>query len=664
MGSNRFAIAAKKTASLAKKHLGPAQRDLIWAGAMFVGISIALVAVDFFEWIFEFTRDHEDLELDEWIAAVPALALAGAWFSWRRWQQIAATERELAALEAQRTDALENISEGFALWDENDRLLLCNNKYRNLYPDLSDVTVPGVHFNDFARAGYERGVFERDGMKLDTAIARRLERHRQATSTFEHELSDGRWVRVSKRRTKAGSVVSILTDITHLVEADEKIRQMAMEDPMTGLPNRAQFHIQLESALANADRAGSKVGVMLLDLDHFKKVNDTLGHAVGDKLLQQVGKRITESVRKTDLVARLGGDEFAVITVNAQLFGGVHRVGTAIIEALSAPFIIDGKTVHTGTSVGATIYPDDPGEAGELLRNADVALYQAKDEGRGSCHLFDEKLDIAMQERTALERDLRTAVAQEQLFLVFQPQIDLRTGAVIGAESLVRWQHPERGLVGPNEFIPVAEATGQIVDINRWVIRRACEQMVTWIDAGTAPPRLSVNISPVLFRQQDFFADLRQALDETGLDPRRLEIEITESVAMAAGDDAERVLFELRAVGVQLAIDDFGTGYSSLNRLKQFPLDRLKIDRSFVSNITTNEDDAAISRAITEMGHALDMKVIAEGAETSAQVEFLTKLGCDEVQGYFYSKPLPADELVEFIATYRPAHSVAKQRVV
>ena len=648
-----------KLPGLAK--VGPVQRDLIWAALGVALLSSVLISIDFFEELFAVTRRYEAYELDDLIATVPALALLAAWFSWRRWRQVTATEQELARSEAQLTDALESISEGFALWDVDDRLVRCNNIYRNVYPDLTDVTVPGTRFVDFARAAYSRGIFPCEGKDLETAVADRLARHRQATSSFEHELGDGRWVRVSKRQTKAGLTVGILTDITHLVEADKQIRKMAMEDSLTGLPNRAQFQSQLEHALANADRTASKIGVMLLDLDHFKKVNDTLGHAVGDKLLQAVAARIRGCVRQTDLVARLGGDEFAVITVNAQQFGGVHRVGSAIIRAMAEPFSIDGKIVHTGTSIGATVYPDDPGSAGDLLRSADVALYQAKDEERGSCRLFDEQLDGVMRARTAVERDLQTAVTEDQLRLVYQPQIDLNTGQVVGAESLLRWHHPERGLVSPGNFIEIAETTGQIVDINRWVIRHACEQMVAWITAGVALPRLSLNISPVLFRQQDFFDDLRRVLEVTGLDPQRLEVEITESVAMAAGDDAERVLFHLRAIGVQLAIDDFGTGYSSLNRLKHFPLDRLKIDRSFVRNITSNDDDAAISRAITEMGHALDMRVVAEGAETADQVALLAGLGCDEVQGFYFSKPLAADDFVAFIDTHDAA-AIAGQR--
>lgn len=653
MFSERLALPHKTLFAAANRRLGPIQRDLIWGGVVFAATAALLVSVDFVEQVFEFTRAHEELELDEWIATIPALALTAAWFSWRRWRQLAATERDLSESEAQLTDALENISEGFALWSADDRLVLCNNRYRNLYPDLTDMTVPGTDFTDFIRAGYEREIFPRDGADLETAIAQRLERHRESKEAFEHELGDGRWVRVSKRQTKSGMTVSILTDITHLVEADKKIRQMALEDPLTGLPNRAHFQTQLKSALASADRSDSKVGVMLLDLDHFKKVNDTLGHAVGDELLKQVADRVKKCVRQTDLVARLGGDEFAVITVNAQLFGGVHRVGNAIIKAIAEPFVVDGKTIHTGTSVGATVYPDDPGESGELLRNADVALYQAKDGGRGSCRLFDEQLDSAMQARTAVEVDLRAAVPEDQLFLVYQPQIDLKTDEIVGAEALVRWQHPDRGLVGPAEFIEIAEATGQIVEINRWVIRHACEQLVQWIDEDVPLPRLSLNISPVLFRRDDFFDDLSRVLEETGLDPQRLEIEVTESVAMAAGDDAERVLFRLRAIGVQLAIDDFGTGYSSLNRLKHFPLDRLKIDQSFVRNITNDDDDTAISRAITEMGHALDMRIVAEGVETAEQAEILSALGCDEAQGYHYSKPITADAFIEYLGSYQ-----------
>ena len=565
---------------------------------------------------------------------------------------LVAISESLERTKEQLRDAVESISEGFALWDQDDQLVMCNTRYRNLYPELRELLMPGLSFEAFTRAAFDKGVFEGEDEDLEEAIQSRVIRHQTSVSAFEQELGNGRWVRVSKRKTLSGMTVGILSDITKRVESDETIRRMAMEDPLTGLPNRAKFQEELAKALNQSDRTGRNVGVMLLDLDRFKNVNDTLGHAAGDALLREVAKRICDCLRKTDLVARLGGDEFAVITTNAQDVDGVVRAGRRIIQALAMPFLIEGMEVHTGTSIGVSIYPNDKGDQGQLLRNADLALYKAKEDGRGSCWLFDEEMNTEVQHKHAIERDLRDALKQDQFVIVYQPQVDLVTGAIVGAESLLRWEHPERGLISPGDFIPIAEATRQIIPISQWVMRQACRQFAAWQSVGIKLPCIAINVSPLHFRQESLIDDVRLALQESGLEPSKLEIEITESMAMAAGDKALSTLNKLKAMGVKLAIDDFGTGYSSLNRLKEFPVDRLKIDKSFVKRIAERGDDAAICTAVIQLGHTLDLKVIAEGVEEREQMETLKKLGCDQAQGYFFGTPRSAEDFAARFSTF------------
>lgn len=572
---------------------------------------------------------------------------------------------ELHEARTQLADAVESISEGFALWDRDDRLVMYNARYRNIYPSLCDLLQPGLEFEAFVRAGLERGVMshEQDG-GIDESVQERLERHRNSVSAYEQQLCDGRWIRVSKRRTKSGRIVSILTDISERKESEATIERLAMEDALTGLPNRTQFHSRLTDAIDQSERTGRLVGVMLLDLDYFKKVNDTLGHPAGDELLRQVSGRIKDCLRSTDTVARLGGDEFAVIVTNAQEPVAITSIAERIVESLARSFDLDGQEVHTGTSVGITIYPHDRGQSDQLLRNADMALYRAKEEGRGTYQLYDSQMQEEVQARRLLESDLRRAMDREELRIVYQPQFDCRTGELVGAEALLRWRHPERGEVSPAEFIPVAESTRLIIPISEWVLASVCAQSKAWRRSGAAQICISVNISPLHFKQNNLAERIQAALTQADLEPRWLELEITEGVAMSEGSEAKRTLNELKALGIKLAIDDFGTGYSSLNRLKQFPVDRLKIDQSFVRDITTDWDDAAINSAVIQIGHSLNIKVIAEGVETKEQFEFLVEQGCNEAQGYLFSPPLDAEDFAAFVARHDPAsitHISAKQ---
>ena len=563
---------------------------------------------------------------------------------------------ELHEARTQLADAVESISEGFALWGRDDRLVMFNTRYSHIYPSLSDILQPGVSFDAFAKAGLERGVWPRDQeTALEECVRQRLERHRRSVSAYEQQLSDGRWVRVSKRRTKSGRIVSILTDISERKESEATIERLAMEDGLTGLPNRTQFHSKLSDAIDQAERTGRLVGVMLLDLDHFKKVNDTLGHPAGDELLRQVSDRISDCLRSTDTVARLGGDEFAVIVTNAQEPVAITSIAERIVDSIAQSFDLDGHEIHTGTSVGITIFPLDRGQSDQLLRNADMALYRAKEEGRGTYQLYDNQMQEEVQARRVLESDLRGALDREELRLVYQPQFDCRSGALVGAEALLRWRHPERGEISPAEFIPVAESTRLIIPISEWVLATVCRQNRAWQLSGEVQTCISVNISPLHFKQNNLADRIAAILTEAGLESQWLELEITEGVAMSEGSEAKRTLNDLKALGIKLSIDDFGTGYSSLNRLKQFPVDRLKIDQSFVRDITTDWDDAAINSAVIQIGHSLNIKVIAEGVETKAQFEFLVDQGCNEAQGFLFSRPLDTEDFVAFVRSHDPA---------
>lgn len=441
----------------------------------------------------------------------------------------------------------------------------------------------------------------------------------------------------------AGSI----TDISDHKTTEEAIKRLAKTDALTGLPNRTLFHERLQSAITTANREGGMVGVMLLDLDHFKDINDTLGHPAGDELLREVSNRIKLCVRDSDTVARLGGDEFAVVAAKLTDASDTKLLAGRIVDAISKPFNLEGQRVQTAASIGITIYPESTGNSDDLLRNADVALYEAKGAGRGTFMLYDSTMNKRVQARRLIEKDLHQALENDELELYYQPQIELSSQKIIGAEALLRWNHPERGLVMPSEFIPIAEATRMIIPLGEWVLAKACEQNKKWQIEGLPPLVVAINVSPLQFKHQDMLPNLFEAVAASGLDPKWLEIEITEAAAMEKG--AVRVLNELKEFGVQLAIDDFGTGYSSLNRLRSFPVDRLKIDRSFVHSIDTLWDRGAISNSIIQLGHSLNISVIAEGVETQEELDRLRQMGCDDVQGFLFSPPLPAKQFAEFV---------------
>ena len=439
--------------------------------------------------------------------------------------------------------------------------------------------------------------------------------------------------------------VAVFSDITERKASEARIAYLAQHDALTGLPNRALLQDRLDQALAHATRQGKRIALMFLDLDRFKTINDSLGHLTGDKLLQGVAGRLRQCVRETDTVSRQGGDEFIIVLTGVDSPDEAGRVAAKILDQLDAAFDVDGQQLRTSFSIGIALFPEDGHDPETLMKNADTAMYHAKESGRNTYRFFDERMNVNTLERLQLENGLRQAIGRQELRLAYQAQVDLASGRIIGLEALLRWASEPLGNVPPSRFIPLAEECGLIIPIGDWVLREACRQARQWQDAGLAPVPVGVNLSALQFRRSDIVAGVAAALDESGLDGRWLELELTESLLMESGPDVILTLGRLKALGVRLSIDDFGTGYSSLAYLKRFPVDRLKIDQSFVRDLAQNPDDAVIIRTIIQLGHNLRLEVIAEGTETLEQMDFLRREGCTAAQGYLFSRPVPADAI-------------------
>ncbi len=468
---------------------------------------------------------------------------------------------------------------------------------------------------------------------------------------------DGRaypkWVTVSVVRDAHGEVTHHIAnsiDVTEAKAAEDRIRHMAHHDTLTQLPNRVLLHARLEQAMATARRDGGQLALLFIDMDRFKDINDTLGHPVGDGLLVEVGQRLRSLVRDSDIVARLGGDEFVLVLTGTGPQAGPAGAAVAakVLADLGRPYTVRGHELHSTPSIGIALFPEDGDDTDTLMKNADAAMYHAKSAGRNNAQFFTVAMNQATQHRLALEAGLRGAIDRGELFLDYQPQLDLRSGRIVGLEALLRWQHPEMGLIPPLTFIPVAEETGQIEAIGAWVLEEALRQVALWRAAGHAGLRVAVNLSAQQLRGDTFPAQVSQALHRHGLPGSALELEITESVAMRDPARTADLLRQLRHFGVALAIDDFGTGYSSLAYLKQLPLSCLKLDRSFVMDIERDANDA-ICTATIQLAHSLGLAVVAEGVETATQLEFLDRLGCDSAQGYFIARPLPAADCAAFL---------------
>jgi diguanylate cyclase (GGDEF)-like protein len=444
-------------------------------------------------------------------------------------------------------------------------------------------------------------------------------------------------------------IICVVRDITERTYAEEQIKHLAYHDALTGLPNRLLLKDRLTVALSHAQRDRTRVAVLFLDLDRFKVINDSLGHNVGDQLLQAVAARIQSCVRESDTVARLGGDEFTLLLPLTRSEDAAV-VAQKLLESVRYPFHIEGREFYITTSIGISLYPEDGTDAATLIKNADTAMYQAKEQGRDNYQLFNAFVNAKALQRIALEHGLRRALANEEFELHYQPIFDLRTERISGVEALLRWQHPEMGTIAPAVFIPIAESTGVMAPIGTWALRVACRQTRAWHDAGFHNLSLAVNLSATQLHQPDLVDRVSAILGESGLPPRCLELEITESSAMASPDTSVKTLYDLKKLGVRISLDDFGTGHSSLSYLKRFPIDTLKIDQSFVRDITSDPDTAAIVTAIIAMAHSLRLKVIAEGVEYGDQSLFLRQYACDQMQGYLIKQPVPAAEFFDLIA--------------
>jgi diguanylate cyclase (GGDEF)-like protein/PAS domain S-box-containing protein len=462
------------------------------------------------------------------------------------------------------------------------------------------------------------------------------------------------WVMVNLRaaRDESGNVVlfeGTAEDITDRKAAEAQVNFLAYHDALTGLPNRTLFMDRLETALAGARRRKEKVAVLFLDLDRFKTINDSLGHSFGDQMLKVVAQKLKESVREQDTVARVGGDEFLVMLTGVNNTAEPMAAARRMMSAMARTFVVHDRSLSTSCSIGISIFPEQGQDGETLIKNADAAMYCAKEDGSNKVCLFADPMNSRAVAELTMESDLHLALDAKQFFLVYQPQMEIASGRITGMEALIRWRHPKRGLVPPAQFIPVAESCGLIVPIGEWVLRAACSQIKEWQKEGCRVVPLSVNVSALQFRQEGFCTLIGTVLDECGLTPQCLELELTESLLLSNADMMRPVLEELKEMGVSLAIDDFGTGYSSFTYLKHFRVSKVKIDHSFIRDIVTDSDDAAITTAIIRMARSLNLLVVAEGVEDQAQMSFLREQGCYQIQGYYFSKPLIASEIAALL---------------
>ena len=466
-----------------------------------------------------------------------------------------------------------------------------------------------------------------------------------------------KWLSISVVRDKLGQVVNYIgsfVDISERKATEERVRHLAHFDALTDLPNRYSLHERLEQALGFARRNRMRLALMLIDLDHFKSINDSLGHHCGDQLLVQVGRRLSAAVRDSDLVARLGGDEFVVVLPDISAPSDAAHAADKIVKAVAEPYQIDGNLLRSSPSIGICLFPDDATEGSDLLKKADVAMYHAKSRGRCNYQFFTDQMHAAAVKRISIEADMRLALEREEFVLHYQPQLDLRSGRLVGVEALIRWQHPQRGLMPPLEFISIAEESGLIKAIGDWVLREACRQLAQWKSRGIDSLRMSVNLSTSQFLDQGLPGRIQEILMATGLGANSLDLEVTESMSMNSPHDTIAMMRLLTGYGLSLSIDDFGTGYSSLSYLKLFPISTLKIDRSFVKDIETDPNDADICDVTVLLAHKLGLQVVAEGVETPAQLKYLLSIGCEKIQGYLISKPLPGDQAEHFLRGHKP----------
>lgn len=538
--------------------------------------------------------------------------------------------------------AFENASEGMMVMDANANILSINQSF---------TAITGFNQQEvFGTVPKALQVTEREAwrhLQLDGQWRAELLNHRKNGEAYQERLTVNA---VKNQQDETIYYVGVFADITEAKHSQNRLHELVNHDPLTGLPNRRLFNELLEHAIKRAEREHHQIALLFVDLDRFKAINDSLGHQVGDKLLYEVSKRIHHAMRDSDIVARLGGDEFLVMMDMIKHPQDAALIAQKIIYALQVEFFIDGKEIFIGASVGISIFPKDGSDVDSLIKAADIAMYQVKNRGKNNHCFYSEDLSKNAVERFTIESQLRHALERNQFEMYYQPQISLLTGDIIGAEALIRWRHPDLGLVSPARFIPIAEETGLIVQIGEWVLRQAALQAIQWINDGYTMQWISVNVSGVQIMRSNFYDTVYGILIETNCNPNILELEITESTVMQNTEFVIDTFNNIKQLGVRVAIDDFGTGYSSLSNLKRLPLDKIKIDQSFVRGLPDDLDDAAITNTINAMACSLGFTVIAEGVETLAQAAFLKNMGCLEAQGYLYSKPVTAAEFTKLLA--------------
>jgi diguanylate cyclase (GGDEF)-like protein/PAS domain S-box-containing protein len=588
--------------------------------------------------------------LAAWLSLIGGMLITAAvaayiWSAGR--QSVVALKLANAQLSEQneRFDAaLQNLPQGLLMLDRDQRVAVCNDRYIEMYGLSRDIVRPGLPVQELLRHRAERSRLHRDLEKYRTQMLDDVAPGKTASAVAE--TPDGRAIAIASKAMGHGGWVITHEDITERRQTEARIAHMARHDPVTDLPNRIHFREEIGSRLSRLGR-NERFAVLYLDLDNFKTINDTLGHPIGDKLLSMVGERLRSCIRGPDSIARLGGDEFGIVEGSVLQPQDAAALVSRIMEVLASPFDVDGHQVVAGVSVGIAIAPTDAADSDQLLKNADMALYRAKADGRGTHRFFDPDMDARMQARRALETDLRKAIACGEFELHYQPLVRLETEQICGFEALIRWHHPTRGFVPPRQFIPLAEETRLIVPIGEWVLRQACAEAAGWPEGI----RVAVNVSPAQFRRPGLSEIVVSALANSGLEPARLEVEITESVLLLNSELTLATLHRLRELGVRISMDDFGTGYSSLSYLRSFPFDKIKIDGSFVRDLASNADSMAIVRAVAGLGSSLRMVTTAEGIETRVELEQLKREGCTEGQGYLFGKPLPAESVRDLLSS-------------